>query len=332
MVSRFYKFLLHNQVILALFLVIMGWFIFQIRGIIVSIFLSYVIMAALFPAVKYLRSKRVPHVLAVLIPYIAVFLLVFMLIIPLIPFVMDQISSLLKNFPTYLEDSGRTFGFDINPHQIQDYISKEVGSIGKNAIGVTGKVFGGVLSTLTVLVVGFYFLMYSEAFKHRVASFFDREHRDHVKQTMQLIDDKLGAWLRGQVVLCFAIGLTTYIALSAVQMPYALPLALIAGMFEILPTIGPIVSAVPAVIVALTISPTMAIIVIIAYLLIQALENNLLVPKIMQRAVGLNPVVVILAIMIGANLMGIAGALLAIPFVSFVIVLFKSITLDQEKE
>lgn len=332
MVSKFYKYLLRNQVILALFLIIMGWFVFQIRGIIVSIFLAYVIMAALIPAVRFLRRKKVPHVFAVLIPYVAVFLLVFMLVIPLVPFVMDQISSLLKNFPEYLGDSGRILGFQVDPQQIQDYISKELGSLGRNAIGVTGKVFGGVLSTLTVLVVGFYFLMYNEAFKHRVASLFDKEHRDHVKETMKLIDEKLGAWLRGQVILCFAIGLTTYIVLSALQMPYALPLALIAGLLEVLPTIGPIVSAVPAVIVALTVSPTMGIIVAIAYLLIQALENNLLVPKIMQRAVGLNPVIVILAIMIGANLMGISGALLAIPFVSFVIVLFKSITVDGEKE
>lgn len=325
MVSKLYRYLLHNQVILALFILVMGWFVLQLRGIIVSIFLAYVIMASMLPAVRYLRKRGLPQVIAVLIPYLAMFLLIFLLIIPLIPFVIEQIGSLLTGFPRYIDDSARTLGFKVNPSQIQTYISTELAGIGKNAIGVTSRVFGGLLSTLTVLVVSFYFLMYNESFKHKVASMFDEEHRSHVRDTQRLIDDKLGAWLRGQVVLCFTIGLTTWIILSILHMPYALPLALIAGLLEILPTLGPILSAVPAVIVALTISPTMALVVAGAYLLIQALENNLLVPKIMQRAVGLNPVVVILAIMIGANLMGIAGALLAIPFVSFIIVLFNSI-------
>lgn len=325
MVSKFYRFLLHNQVIFALFILTMGWFVLQLRGIFVSIFLAYVIMAAMLPAVKYFRKLGLPQVLAVLIPYVAMFILIFMLIVPLIPFVVAQLGSLLTGFPNYINDSANTLGFKVDSDQIRDYVSKELGSIGKNAIGVTSIVFGGLLSTLTVLVVSFYFLMYTDTFKHKVASLFDEEHRAHVRETMRLIDDKLGAWLRGQIVLCFAIGLTTWIVLSILNVPNALPLALIAGLLEILPTLGPILAAVPAVVVALTVSPTLAIVVAISYLLIQALENNLLVPKIMQRAVGLNPVVVILAIMIGANLMGIAGALLAIPFVSFIIVLFNSI-------
>lgn len=329
MITKFTRYLLHNQIILALFLVVAGWFIFQVRGIIVSIFLAYVIMAAMLPAVRLLRKRGLPQLFAVLIPYVAMFLLIFMLIIPLIPFVAEQINSLLKNFPGYLDDSARILGFQLDPNQIRDYISTEIGALGRNAIGVTSKVFGGLLATLTVLVVSFYFLMYNEKFKHKVSALFEQEHRDHVRETMRLIDEKLGAWLRGQIALCFAVGLTTWVVLSVIQMPYALPLALIAGILEILPTLGPILSAVPAVIVAFTISPTLGLVVIVAYLLIQALENNLLVPKIMQRAVGLNPVVVILAVMIGANLMGVAGALLAIPFVSFIIVLFNSLNEQQ---
>jgi predicted PurR-regulated permease PerM len=106
---------------------------------------------------------------------------------------------------------------------------------------------------------------------------------------------------------------------------YALPLALLAGFLEIIPTIGPILSAVPAVIVALTVSPTMALVVIGIYLVIQLAENNLVVPKIMQHAVGLNPVVIIIAILVGAELLGITGALLSLPFVSFVTVIFNSL-------
>lgn len=282
-------------------------------------------MAALLPAVKFLRRNKVPKILSVLIPYVGMFLMIFLLVIPLIPFVLAQLSSLLNGLPHYLDNSATVLGFKIDQNQIHDYLSAEVGALGKNAIDVTSRVFGGLLSTLTVLVVSFYLLNYNDSFKRKFARLFDKEEREHVEYTLQLVDDKLGAWLRGQVLLCFAIGIATFIVLSILQLPYALPLALIAGILEVLPTLGPILSAVPAVVVALTISPAMAIVVVIAYLLIQMLENNLLVPKIMQHAVGLNPVLVILSIMIGANLMGVAGALLAIPFVSFVIVVVNSL-------
>jgi predicted PurR-regulated permease PerM len=305
-------------------MIIAAWFIYQIRGIIVSIFISYIIMAALLPAVKFLRRYKLPNILAVLIPYVGVFLLIFLLVIPLIPFVLTQISSLLNGLPHYLDNSTTVFGFRVNQSQIHDYLSTEVGSLGKNAVDVTSRVFGGLLTTLTVLVVSFYLLNYNESFKRKFARLFDSEDREHIHDTLELIDDKLGAWLRGQVTLCFAIGLATFVVLTILRMPYALPLALIAGILEVLPTLGPILSAVPAVIVALTISPAMALVVVIAYLLIQMLENNLLVPQIMRHAVGLNPVIVILSIMIGAKLMGIAGALLAIPFLSFAIVVAKA--------
>lgn len=323
MITKFTRYLLHNQIILALFLVLAGWLLFQIRGIIVSIFISYIIMAAMMPAVHFLRRKRFPNVLAVFIPYIAIFLALFLLIIPLIPFMLAQISSLLSGFPNYLDNSATILGFHLSPQQMQAYFSNEISGLGKNAIDVTSQVFGGLLSVLTVLVVSFYFLNYNETFKHKIASLFEKEEQERVKKMLQLIDDKLGAWLRGQVILSFAIGLATFIILSILHMPYALPLALIAGILEVLPTLGPILSAIPAVIVALTVSPAMALVIVIVYFLIQMLENNLLVPKIMQHAVGLNPVIVILSIMIGANLLGVAGALLAIPFVSFVIVLIK---------
>lgn len=142
---------------------------------------------------------------------------------------------------------------------------------------------------------------------------------------VSLVNEKLGSWLQGQAILSLFIGLITWIALTLLGIPFALPLALLAGMLEVVPTLGPTLAAIPAVIVALTISPTMAVVVAATYILIQMLENQLLVPKIMERAVGLNPVIVIVGVSIGANLLGVVGALLAIPFISFCIVIYKAI-------
>ena len=141
----------------------------------------------------------------------------------------------------------------------------------------------------------------------------------------------MGAWFRGQIVLSFSIGFLTWISLLILGLPFALPLALLAGILEIVPTIGPIISAIPAVIIALNISPTMALLVVLLYIIIQLLENNILVPRIMEKAVGLNPIVIILGVIIGSKLMGIAGALLAVPFISLVVVVISSVRDNKRK-
>lgn len=325
MLHRFIKYLIHNQLILALFLIAAFWFIVQVRGIIVSIFLSYIIMAGVLPAVKFLEKKRVPKVFAVLIPYVGILTAIFLLVVPLVPFFVEQIQSLFVNFPKFLDRTLTNLGLSIEANQLESYLATESATIGASAVNFTTQVFGGIFSIITIFVVSFYLLMYHENFKNFLADQFHDGTRTFIHNTIDRINEKLGAWLRGEIVLMLFIGFFSWAGLTILGLPYALPLALLAGLLEIIPTLGPIISAIPAVIVAFTISPTMAITVIVLYMLIQALENQLLVPKVMQKAVGLNPVVVILSIMIGAKLMGIAGALLAIPFISFIIVLMNSL-------
>lgn len=281
-------------------------------------------MAAVLPAVEFLQRKKFPKVLAVLIPYISIVIAIFLLIIPLVPFVIEQIQSLIVRFPQLLDHTIKNFNLSVDQKQITDYLTSQGSALGRNAVNVTTQVFGGIFSIITIFVVSFYLLMYSDAFKKFMANLFHDGSREYIRQTLDEVNEKLGAWLRGEVTLMVFIGLFSWISLTMLGLPYALPLSLLAGLLEAVPTLGPILSAIPAVIVALTVSPTMALTVIVLYMLIQALENQVLVPKIMQKAVGLNPVIVILSVMIGANLMGVAGALLSIPFVSFIIVLINS--------
>lgn len=331
MVQKLYHYLLKNQVIFALVIIALVWTIVQLRGILVSVFIAYILMAALIPWVNTLTKYRFPKLLAVLIPYLSILILIFALFVPLVQMFVPQVQSFLSGLPLYLNQSANIFGFTIDPQHVQSYISREMAALGKNAFSVTSRVFGGLFSTISVMFISFYFLMYHEAFKHWISRLFHKDSRESVVEALKEIDDKLGAWVRGQLVLSFSIGFMTWIALTILQVPYALPLAVIAGMLEILPTLGPTISAIPAIIVALTISPGLALTVAIVYVIIQQIENTLLVPKIMQRAVGFNPVIVIISIMIGGNLMGVVGALLSIPFLSFVVVILNSIN-EQEKD
>jgi len=325
MVHRFFSYLSKHQILFALFLLVAGWFLLQIRGIILSVFLSYIIMSALLPFTARLRKIGMQRFLAVLIPYLIAITIILLLIVPLIPFLITQLQLFFVKFPLYLKETEAAFGVNLDIKQAQKIANDEVNALGQNAFAVTTVIFGGFFSILTVFIISFYMLLYQERFNKFVAQLFHPSTQPKVLETLVRINHKLGAWSRGQVLMSLTIGAMAWIALTLLNIPFALPLALIAGLLEVIPGLGPIIAAVPAAIVAYTISPTTAFTVIIAYIVIQLLENNILIPKIMQKAVGLNPVTVILAITIGANLMGIAGALLAIPFVSFLIVLFQSL-------
>ncbi len=160
---------------------------------------------------------------------------------------------------------------------------------------------------------------------------FPKDSQDEVEDIILKVEEKLGSWLRGQITLSVTIGLLTWIALTIAGVDYALPLALMAGLLEILPTIGPIIAAVPAIIVALSDDPTKALIVLVIYIVIQLFENHVLVPRIMAKAVGLNPLVVLLGIIIGAKLLGVAGALLSVPFISLITVVVNTIQTSHKQ-
>lgn len=317
------KYILHNHFLAALCVLALGWFVVSMRYIFVALFISYIIMAALSPMVEFLKRRKLPKSLAVGVSYISALLFITVLIVPLIPFFSAQIQALFTNFPLYLDKSAEAIGFTISTAQVQDFVNSELSSIGKNAIFLTTQVFGGLLSLLTILVVSFYLMLDHARIKSSIGDLFP-EYRKEVVATLVLIDEKLGAWVRGQIVLCIFIGVLTWIVLTILGVPFALPLAVIAGLLEIIPTLGPIISAVPAVIVTLAVAPSLTIFVIITYFLIQLLENNLLVPKIMQKAVGLNPVIIIIAVIFGSELMGILGALISVPLMSMLVIIYHS--------
>src|SRR5260221_10985072 len=248
MLQRFYEYLLKNQVIFALVIIFLLWFVFQIRDIIVSLFLSYIIMAAVLPIVTYLRKKHFPKIIAVLLPYFIIVLLLIVLIIPLVPFVLEQLKSLIIGFPKYLQESANLFGITIDSRHVQNYLNGQFNSIGSNALQVTTTVFGGIFTVITFFIVSLYLLLYNDSFKRNFSLLFHRDQHAKVLNTLGLVNDKLGAWLQGQIILSLSIGVLTWIALMLLGIPFALPLALLAGILEIVPTLGPTLAAIPAVV------------------------------------------------------------------------------------
>lgn len=285
---------------------ILLWILFHILDIILLFFVAFILMSALNPLVERLRRWKVPKILAVLV----VFLLTLGGIISLLT---AGLSPLVSQTSNLVQRLGETINSLLQTNIVdQSVIQQEVSKFSAQVVSITLDVFKNLISWVSVLVVTIYMLFDREKMENYVTSFFG-ERQDKVKSLLRKIEDKLGAWLHGQLLLSAVVGILVYIGLVILGVEFALPLAIIAGLLEVVPVIGPIISAIPAILVGLTVSPLFAALIGGLYLAVQQIENQIIVPQVMKRAVGLNPLLVILAVSVGGRLLGIAGALLAVP-------------------
>lgn len=297
------------------------WVLFLIREVIILLFVAVIFMSALSPIVTYLERFKIPRALSIASTYIIVVTLLVGLFSLMITPLVEQTVKLAQTLPTTL---GNIFpqGW-VNQSVIQD----QVAGFSKNAFSIGLIILDNFIALISVAVLAFYLLLDRDKLDKLVTQFLP-QHEVRISLVSKKIEERLGGWVRGQVALSVIIGTITYIVLLILGIPYALPLAIFAGLMEVVPVIGPIISAVPAVLIAYAISPLLALFVVGAYFIIQQLENHVIVPQVMKKAVGLNPLIVIVAVAVGGKLLGIAGALLAVP----VAVVIQIITEDILKE
>ncbi|PIR59342.1 MAG: hypothetical protein COU69_01110 [Candidatus Pacebacteria bacterium CG10_big_fil_rev_8_21_14_0_10_56_10] len=290
------------------------YLLFQIRFIILLVFLAFIIMTALHPAVSGLhRRLKLPRVVAILAVYAVVIGSIAVLLSLIIPPLVNQLGKLVNTFDIPgLTDQVRQLKFNLSDVTvIFEQLSSRFGFV----YSLIASTFSGLITVFTLIVLSVY-IMLDRPHLHKKISWFTRDKKA-IKLAEQFVDDleyQLGGWVRGQLVLMFSIGLVTYLGLTLLSMPFALPLAILAGLLEILPNIGPTIAALPAVIFAfITGGPVLAGAVVVLYLIVQQFENSLLVPKVMHDNVDVNPLVSIVTILIGLQLGGVLGAVISIP-------------------
>ncbi|MFH1392705.1 MAG: AI-2E family transporter [bacterium] len=303
------------RVVLILFILL---FLFLIRDVLLIFFVALVVVSALSPAVDFLQSKKVPRILSTLLIFLISLSALGLVIYLLVPPLVEQISALARNLPKYLE----TLPFDLKASYFQDLLGK----IGDYLASVPT----GLSSIFVILVISFYLLIQKNGIQGFLKIFTPSKHREYALDLFSRIQKKLGYWLLGQLTSCILVAVLTFIGLFFLKVPYALVLALAVGIAEIIP-FGPVVAFIPAGILAFMQSPLTGILVIALYLLVQQTEGNIIVPQIMKKAVGLNPVTVILAVLIGAKLAGILGLLVAIPAAAALSVFIKDIMNRRKK-
>jgi len=296
-------------------------FLFYVRDVIIIVFVSVIIATAINPWVDNFQKKGIPRILSIVIIYTVIFGLISLAIALILPAITNQISLFIKNFPfIYQKISASLPGTEAQDTGLVETIQKSLQSIISALGNVTSSIFagisnifGGLFSLVGILVITFYIVLIEDGFKKFISSVSPVKYQPYLLQLSERLQIRLSHWIKGQLILSLVIGTACFIGLVILGIPYALVLGLIAGLTEFIPYAGPVIGAVPAVLIALAISPWKAIFVVILYVIIQQLENNLLVPKIMQKVTGLNPIVVVIVMLLGAKLMGILGVLLALP-------------------
>ena len=304
-------------------LILVTLFLWMIREVILLFLFAVVLASAMEPLVTYFKGYKIPRGVSVLTVYILFFALVGLVVSLIVPPLIQQSRLVFENLPLYLAELSAKYPFLQNidlstvAHQIIG------GASGETVLSRTVDVFSAVVSVLTVLVVSFYLVVEEKSMKVFISELAPEKHRELVFRIVTMVQQKMGMWVLGQLFLSLSIFLCTFLGLSILGVKYALFLAMLAGVLEVIPFIGPTLSAVPALFFALVQSPPLALAVLILYILVQKFEGWVLVPKIMQKTVGTSPLVVLLALLIGFQLGGVLGLLLAVPLASALTVIVK---------
>lgn len=327
-----------KTILWVLFAVLALWLVITLKDVLVMVLLSFILATAITPFVDFLQKKKVPRTISVAGVILAVIGLIYLVIRLIVPPFASEMTNILSNRTEYVNKITSYFQH-LSPvlrDNITVSLNNFLGSFGSLNLdgfmsGARG-IFNSIMELIVILVLSFYLLQNNKGVQGAIVSYIPKQHQSRILALYRKISEKMSQWMRGQIFLGLIIFLVNLVGLSILKVNYALSLAVIAGLLEVLPIIGPIVAGGLAVLIALTQSPLLALIVLAWYLLVQQLENHILVPQIMKKSLGLNPVVIILSILIGGKLLGVIGILVAVPVAAVVGVLMEEFVKKQESE
>jgi len=318
----------YKTIVFTTFFVIGLFLVWEIKDILFLLLLSFIAAAGLRTPVNWIEGRfRTPRVVAILVIYAVMLSILFLFLSFMIPAFASQATKLIQQLAYFFSVSVFAPYLDLSSARLTDQITSLSGNIYRATLGA----FSILLNFFTFLVLTFYLLLERRHIRVVLKNLLGETMKERIADMLIRMEDRLGAWVRGEASLMIIIGVMSYVGLMLLGINFALPLAILAGILEIVPIVGPILSAIPAIIIALLVSPWLAVAVGALYFLIQQLENHLIVPVVMKQAVGVPPLVTILAILIGGRIAGISGALLAIPIFICVQIVFSEFFVTKEK-
>lgn len=318
-----------SQTIFRAILILLGFaFVYLIRDILVILFAAFVLAAAIEPLANYLQKRRIPRAVTVLGAYAVLVAAVVGVVTVLIPPLTEQLVQLAQTLPRLLDNIKlyRTLSpalpDNLAVKSLQDLLFGVSGGVSA-VVRQTSTFFSGAISVILVFVMAFYLVIEKDALKKVFRLVVPHQYLPYVNQTIDRVQIGIGRWVIAQLLLAGIFGIIVGIGLWLIGVRYALLLGLVAGMAEIVPIIGPLLAAIPGVLIGLSQSSLYGMAALVFYIVAQQAENHFLVPSIMRRAIGLNPLITIIAVLLGARLAGLPGVILSVP-IAMILVIFWS--------
>ena len=324
---------------LALASVILGfWLLYRFYQVVFILLVAIVIGTVIRPIVAWLHQRGIPKIAGIILVFLLFLVLLTGFLLLLFPLIVEQSTTITTAIAGYYQNLRAWMIAYPNPLivRLSEFLPatlpnlKPVQQTGLEVMASAGQALAyiamaarAVFITLVILFLAFYWTLDGPRTIQALLLLVPQDHRENISELISAMETKVGFFIAGQGILCLVIGLMALIAYLLIGLPNALVLALLAGVLEAVPMIGPLLGAIPAALVALSIGPDKLIWVIVATVVIQQLENSLLVPRVMKKAVGVNPFVTLLAIFAFSSLFGIAGALMAIPLAAIIQILLN---------
>jgi len=301
--------------------------LWMIQELLISLFIAFMIMSIVKPPVTYLEKRKIPPSLSTFLIFIILFSSILYGLAIIIPPLVSDMSSLFKNLTSFAGHIDPVFSRFINPNIVNQYIP----DISTHILPIIGGVFSNILFVVSTIFFSFYFVLEKEFFTKFLRVFLKEPDVQKWARIFSIAEKRMGAWFWAEILLMLIVGSATFVGLTLIGVRHALSLGVIAGIFEAFPVIGPVLSAIPAIIFAASQSfPSsyfLVIATVVLYIIVQQLENNLIVPMVMKRAIGLNRILTLIVLIIGGKLAGFIGVFIAIP----VTLCIETILTEREK-
>ena len=319
-----------GSIIRVLLFLVLFWLLFYLRDLVLVILTAIVISSSIEPAIKWFGKHRLPRVLAVMTIYLLIGLFLVGTVYFLVPPLLNESVGLLERLPSELRDfnlmgftkesgllavdSGVQFVKNIPISDAFSNTKEIISNISGNFFKTTGVVFGGLFSFVLITVLSFYFALQETGIDDFLRIISPVKHQDYVVDLWKRSQAKIGLWMQGQLLLGVIVGVLVYLGLTILGVPYAFLLAILAAAFELIPLFGPIIAAVPAVVLGFVDGGlSLGIFVIGLFVIIQQFENHLIYPLVVRKVVGISPILVIIALIVGAKLAGFLGIIISVP-------------------
>ncbi len=329
-------------IVKAILVIVVFGLLYYLQDVVAVIFFAVVVASAVEPFAAWFEERRIPRLLSVLVLYLVFFGFSLLLLTLTVPFFSFEVSELTKSLPKFVntisgaldqvQSSSAVKYFDVFG-ELQTFLnafSEFLQVSSRSVFNILAGLFGGVFSFVAVVIISFYLAVMPRGIINFIRSVMPDEYEEYFISLWRRSERKVGRWFQGQLLLALSVGLIVFIGLSFLGIQYALILSIFAMVLELIPIAGPVIAAIPAVALGFSISPSLGFTVLGFYVVVQQLESHVFAPYILGKTLGLNPLTVIIALLVGGKLAGIVGIILSVPAAVILVEVFDDIAKEKE--